>query len=674
MQKREITRALVSAGVLTALLGGCGGGGGSTESAKAPDTVAVTTRVVDGPLKNAVVCLDANGNGACDSGEVQGTTDVDGRVTLQVAPGDVGKYPIIAIVGTDAVDKDNGAVTTRYVLKAPADQTAMISPLTSLVQAHVEATGASTSAAADFVKTQAGLSVSPLADFSASSSAGSAQAATVARLVVLTTQEQSAAVQAVVGQQDLSGTAVKQTDVDRVVATTVLGALPAVAAAANDPAVAAATDKNAALAAAAKDLVTNQTGLDASTALATIGVAKLPIDTSTTSTASASAALRSFTFTDANNWSYRSFESTAADNTPDANGLIHYYEIHKSNAAGTIDTWGYGGNKLRTGDLHWNGSAWVGCAFGFRNSQYPRDAQGRTTYNYCDGFEKGISTRSSIDISGLTLASVVADKIRTFPGNDNNLPYSLWGPANPAALGTATFPAGSKLYYNTNQSLETAINYDVQSSNVVSSYIASVAAGGDARTGTPACGQVTSGNSASYQSQPTTLEDFVARNPGSPCIFNQATNVDGTSLNPNEWWSNSTASIGFVAGAMAQPAGTSNYYTTLALLRVAFGAGNTTKYFACLQRQVDGSTRNCTQIGSGAYTIQTLGDGRVMTFAGLPTLSQRMGYSRVFVERGGKIYYGYQNTAGNSSQGVRLNITATNAVFAQLGISPIVPN
>ena len=150
MQLRTTAAALASAGLLVMLVAGCGGGGGSG-GASTPATVAVTTSVVDGPLQNALVCLDANGNGVCDTGEVQGKTDASGNVTLQVPQADVGKYAIIAMIGTDAVDKDNGAVTTAYVLKAPADQTGVITPLTTLVQTHVEATGLSTTAAADFL-------------------------------------------------------------------------------------------------------------------------------------------------------------------------------------------------------------------------------------------------------------------------------------------------------------------------------------------------------------------------------------------------------------------------------------------------------------------------------------------------------------------------------------------
>jgi hypothetical protein len=64
----------------------------------------------------------------------------------------------------------------------------------------------------------------------------------------------------------------------------------------------------------------------------------------------------------------------------------------------------------------------------------------------------------------------------------------------------------------------------------------------------------------------------------------------------------------------------------------------------------------------------------VLTFTGLPSQMQAAGYSRVFVERGGKVYYGYQLPAGVTNNLVRLNLEATNAVMAALpGLPAINP-
>src|SRR4051812_36566681 len=91
-------------------LAGCGGGGGGDTPMPPPvvTTTNVATRVVDGPLRNALVCLDKNVNGACEAGEPQARTDTSGNATLVVDNADVGKFPILALVGTDAVDVVNG--------------------------------------------------------------------------------------------------------------------------------------------------------------------------------------------------------------------------------------------------------------------------------------------------------------------------------------------------------------------------------------------------------------------------------------------------------------------------------------------------------------------------------------------------------------------------------------
>ena len=55
--------------VLSACGGGGGGGGGGGTSAV--QTKATTITVIDGYIKDAVVCVDKNENGACDDGETR---------------------------------------------------------------------------------------------------------------------------------------------------------------------------------------------------------------------------------------------------------------------------------------------------------------------------------------------------------------------------------------------------------------------------------------------------------------------------------------------------------------------------------------------------------------------------------------------------------------------------
>jgi hypothetical protein len=668
---------IVAAAALAAC--GGGGGGGSSSGSAGASAVTITGKAVDGPLQGAVACYDLNDNGVCETGEPTSIpTDSTGAFSFSVAGADAGKHRVVVEVPPTAVDADTGlAVGTGFTLQSPATgtsgaQNVFASPLTTLVQAHVDATGTTLTAATEFVKTQAGLAVSPLADFTASSNADNAAASKVARLVQITTLRQNEAVAAVVGTPDLSLNTITSADLAKAVTQAVVAALPTVAALARDPAVASAsgTALQQALETAAQTVV-RQTGLTSDTVVGQITANKAPADATPTTAPEPGASLAALRYTNSNNWYYRSFESTAADNTPDSNGKVSYYEVRQQSDSsgfspnGVARSWAYGGSLARRGDLHWNGSAWVGCPLGTRYNQTLRDAQGRGSYDYCDGFESGAGVRTAVDVAGKSIATLFTDVIRKYPGGAGGVAYANWGPADPAtAFGSATFPTGAKLFYQTNTPTATALTYDVQATAVVTAYSADVAAGGDARTSAPSCSvganQVASGVA--------TLEDLVARNPGQPCVFGK--NVLGTdiSLDPNEWWGNSTASLGTVIGGATRPDGTGNWYSANLPLRVAFApTGNATTYYSCLARATNGSPRNCTAIGTGTYSIQTLGDARVLTLAGVSVDVQKMlGYDRVFVERGGKIYYGFKSPVGIPSNQVRLNLLAANAVLALL--------
>ena len=90
---KRLTLAIASVGLLT--IYGCGGGGGGAE------TEDVDVTVVDGPIRNATVCLDKNFNGACDPDEPSGKTDAAGKVKLKVAKADVNQYPVLAVVAVN---------------------------------------------------------------------------------------------------------------------------------------------------------------------------------------------------------------------------------------------------------------------------------------------------------------------------------------------------------------------------------------------------------------------------------------------------------------------------------------------------------------------------------------------------------------------------------------------
>jgi hypothetical protein len=676
-------------GAVLCILAGCGGGNDNGGSTTAPPVVtpATTTNVsitvIDGAVQNAVVCLDKNANGKCDADETQGKTDATGAVTLAVPNADVGKYPLLALVGTDAVDADHGPVTVAYALSAPADQTGVVSPLTTLVQQTIATTGASTSVAAASVQQATGIGVSLFQDFTktAAPTDGSVSAAVVARMLVVTAQQQSTAIAGTVGTPAADGTTITQADLDKAIQKKLLELIPSLVAALNDPSVTAASTpaaKDAALAAVAGALVTSA-GL---TPAAVPTVVAIDTQTSsapstTTTTPAAGFSLRALNFTGAQNYSYRAYSSTLSQATPDASNNTRYVDRRVSSAAGTLATWGSGNSPARGADLHWNGSAWANCPLNFENTSSVRDAQGNNTYDYCGGAETGKSNLASFDVAGKTMASVYA-QVRAAGYTNLNI-------ADATVLGGATFPAGALLQYVASTPLTEAISYypggsgsPAGTGSVASQYSAAVAAGGNAASQAAGTGC----NAAETNTQgmaSTTLEGLIAVSKGTPCVYNQGSFTYGgttyTSDTPNEWWGNSTVSIGTIGTAPFGSGSTTSYYSTNTNLRAAFtGPGtNPVTYYACKQRFTDGSKRNCIPIGNGSYAITTLGDARVLTLNNPPAQVAALSYSRVLVERGGLVYLGYQNrpTVANNA---RLNTVGATALMTQLGIAPVDPN
>jgi trimeric autotransporter adhesin len=681
-RKYPLASSAALAIAVAAALSACGGGSSSGDTpASTPSTpVAVTpvsksvpVKVIDGAIKNALVCLDKNTNGACDEGEPSARTDVGGNATLSVPEADAGKFPMLALVGTDAVDADFGPVTTAFSMTAPADKPAVVSPLTTLVQVRAQSAGVSSTEAEAFLKAQSGLSASLFADYTtaAASDTAAGDATVLARLIVLSSQAQTSSALGAIGQKDASGATITKADIEKTVAGSLIDNLAILGAAAVDPAVRQAGDASAAYKAVVDDLVASKP-VTKESVVAKLGIERLAAAEAaaapTASPPAPSASVRMLVFKDVSNYYGRWFASTAADNIPDANGLVRSYESRVEGVNGLDREWGYGSTYERRGDLHWNGAAWVDCPVGFRNTSTVRDAGGNSTYNYCDGVERGTARQASVDIAGRTLTGVVND-IRAFPGGDSGRNYSEFGPANLALLGSTTFPTGSKLLYVTNNPTSTAPGYDVQASNIVSLISAAVAAGGDARTGSnasPACASILPTTPASsYTSQATTLDALIAANRGTPCLFNPSTDGNGNSGTRNDWWSNSTLSVGTLASYYTSlPAGTANFYTRDANLRVAFTGANAVTYYLC-QVRTGGSTRNCGSIGSGNYSISNVGDARVMSFTNPPALAGKLTYSRILVERVGKVYYGFVSKPVSSDQ-VRLNLPAANALITQL--------
>ena len=669
----------------------CGGGSDppATPPVAMPATTSVSTKVVDGAIENALVCIDKNSNGICDPGETQGMTVKDGSVTLDVPNADLRKYPILAIIDPDkgAFDIENGKVMIAYTMSAPADQVAVVSPLTTLVQQTVASTGVTTKEAAATVQTATGIKTSLFEDFTqaAAPTDGSVSAAAVARMLVVTTQQQASRIAATIGTKALDDVAITKEHLDKAIQKKLLELLPALVAALRDPAVTdPVTGKvdPAALLAAATTLVTSA-GLTPA-AVATVVAINTQNAKPTPVTAtppSAGLSLDTLSFTSAANYFVRTLGGSVAQNTPDASNNLRFVERKSRSVGGSVAQWGSGNDPARNADLSWNGTAWVGCPINFEGTSSLRDALGNSVYSYCGGRQTGKSSRATFDIGGKTLASVYAQIVAAG--------YTNLRIDDPTLLGTATFPDGASVFYQTTTPLTEAISYYPAgansapgTSNVVAQYSAAVSAGGTASAQAAGVGC----NSAEARVAPslssTTLEGMIAAKTGTPCSYGQGSiTYNGATYQsdtPNDWWGNSDLSIGTIGTVSTTPSASSTgFYTGNTLLRVAFkGSGtNPVTYYACKQRYVNGSPRSCTVIGTGSYTITTLGDARVMTLNNPPKLVEALTYNQVYVERGGAVYYGYQSKLTVSNR-ARLNLVATTALLKQLGLTaddPSVP-
>ncbi len=660
-----LAAALFSA---SAVLTACGGG--SEEAAPPPPpappaTVSQTVKVIDGAIRGAMVCLDKNGNALCDSDEPSAVTAADGSATLTLPAGDANKYPVLAVVGTDAVDADNGPVTVAFSLQAPADKPAVVSPLSTLVALQAAAGSQTTAAAEQAVQEALGLAVSPLADFTAGAAPGNATAQSAARLLVLLTQAQATTT---ADARAADGTPLARADVAKAIQQNLLTMMPSLATAVADPAVAQAAspaDQARALATAATTLNSSE-GLTGTSVAAAVAMAKLPVAPDEANAApTAGLTLRWFTYTDAGNYNFRAFKATAAQNTV-VGGKRQFTEYREqaraSNGVNTFyQQYGEGLNNWARNQVAWTGTEWFTCPSEHVNEATAWNASGRSESVYCKT-NRTSNVRRARDISGMKMLDIVKE-IRAYPLKDTAGDFAAWGP-DPAAHAAAlagTFPPGSKLYHYAGTDTALPDAYNTTTSDYVFFYNAAVA-GGNATD----CNKVGTVSALRFQDDTgLTLEKLVARMTGTPCVFNPRSTPTGSVA--NEWWGQSTVSIGDVTTPFADTSGSAYFRNGVQSLRASFTGGNGVKYWLCPRRASDGSPRNCEAAGSGSYRIETLGDARVLRLANLPAWATSLSYTRSMVERDGQVWYGSRGKPAITQQ-IRPNLEATNALFAALGI------
>ncbi len=659
-QLKRLTLAMSSAAIIT--LVGCGGSPGGGTAAATPEvtTADVATRVIDGAISNALVCMDKNRNGECDASEPQGRTDASGNLTLKVDKADVGKFPLLTLVGTDAVDADHGPVTEPFAMTTPPGKSSVISPLTTMVAQAME-TGATEAEAEATVKAQTGITVSLFEDFvKVGKPATGKNPGDVARMIVVTTQEQNKVLSASVGTQLSDGTVLSKQDLQRAVQKKLLQILPTVVAE-MDNASGAGDQKAKEAAVRAKIVASLMTKEEVKTEVeARREVAKEIAAGPQPYVPVAGINLDSLNYLDNANWSIRILGNSLAQAALDSQNKLQVFDRRLRNNAAQIAQWFFGNNPADNANFHWNGSAWTQCGLNHTFPVTVRDVNGNNSSNYCENYSTHASNRALVDVEGKTMLSVYNGIIDS--------KYTNYTIANAAtALGTATFPADSKLAYVENTRLTSSFAYNPGSNNLVFKFSQST-------------GDATVCNAPNTSTAVTTLEELVAALPGLPCVSPTAdtiTNVNGTFSGdaPRERWGSTSTGITTIGTAplLATP---TSFYTTNTYIRLAFTAGapKEVTYYTCKQRQIDGSTRECKALaGKGSYSITDLPDGsRFMSISNPPSAISHLTFDKAFVQRNGAVYHAYQDRL-TVSKSVRLNTVGTQALLSQLGVPPVNP-
>ena len=344
--------------------------------------------------------------------------------------------------------------------------------------------------------------------------------------------------------------------------------------------------------------------------------------------------LARFTFTDINNYSYRTFrgEAPAADGTQT---LLEQWEIF---SGGVRQPW-------QRNALFWTGSTWYAC---------PDDPNGNPiavgtfndvtgTTDYCQTYKDSARGRSVVTLDGRNVQEVLRD-IRWYPTKDNAYDYAGFGPnpdATPAIVG-AVFPAGAAMTYQSSTRDATPFTLFTSDNNRLRL-------------------APTADTTAAFDTWPlaSTLEEVIARNPGDFYPI--------------------TAFNGQLTGNITQ--GVSNWflatpsdplYTTEVAIRVAFDpVGQKARFYMHNRLASNNNSVNYVKLLDTTYTIEQAGDARVLRFAALPAdVTDRLAAERLYVERGGVVRFGAKDTIpAGRRMSLRLNPVAAGTLANLLGLN-----
>jgi hypothetical protein len=236
-------------------------------------------------------------------------------------------------------------------------------------------------------------------------------------------------------------------------------------------------------------------------------------------------------------------------------------------------------------------------------------------YDYNHGYI-GQSTWVDTDVTGQTIASVVA-KAQDLGTNTSSTIIGVT-----AANLTGTMPTGAKIRAISNTESSTPVGYRLSDGFL--------------------------GNSV------TTLAQLIANY---PAVSNS---VSVSTAN--------TVSMGNIHGSN----GCGTQVCAQERVRASFSAGGAVTLHLCDLDTVSGAISNCSSLAAASYQVGNAADGAtpVMTFTGLPAAISAQTFTRVFVQRGGHVYQGFQDKPTTMAKQTRLNKVAFEALAASLVFAP----
>jgi len=150
-------RLLPLTALVAASMSACGG----SDSSSTASTQSTSGVVTGSYFEHAKVCIDANNNGKCDSGETSTYTDANGAYTL------AGSGAVTVEVGTDAFRNDpatgaHNAITQPLVFRAPAGAAGVISAISTELAALMDSNGGDINAAKTALAARLGVTIDKL--------------------------------------------------------------------------------------------------------------------------------------------------------------------------------------------------------------------------------------------------------------------------------------------------------------------------------------------------------------------------------------------------------------------------------------------------------------------------------------------------------------------------------